>query len=273
MNHQLSLLKLIAIASLTVIPMLVSLSAMAVPITTVSTFTGGDLGEGLDLDIDGPGGSFLYAVNAGGSGQPPIRDATFTNQTAPGVTVVSQTNTDPYVGPPEFGGTNNDNRLETVMQSITWSAVADGPPTTVDITLAGLVTGTDYKLQLLFSERAPGYNLRGFDVFIEGSLVVDDFRIVDYAAPASNIGVVITHTFTAGPPDSDSTLNIVLGGGAVTNPAITDFNPIIQGLTLEALPIVIAAISEPGTLFLVSFSMLMLLLNFKVFKAMRVIKD
>ena len=67
-----------------------SLSAIGTAQTTVGLFTGGDAGEGLDLD-----GIFPYAVNvrAGNLAVGPVRDAFFLPDTIPNVQVISPTQT------------------------------------------------------------------------------------------------------------------------------------------------------------------------------------
>ena len=80
--------------------------------TSVSTFYGGDAGEGLDLE-----GNFLYAVNVGAPGVGAIvGDATFTPPTA-AASVTAMANA-PGWGAVDFGDTAEDNALETVMSSI-----------------------------------------------------------------------------------------------------------------------------------------------------------
>jgi len=195
---------------------------------TVGTFTGGDAGEGLDLD-----GNFVYAVNVRGPAAGAVRDATFTDDSAPGVTIAAGAELLNWITP-NYGITTNDDNLETVLQSI---RNAGANPGTVTIDLANLEIGKPYKLQLLFAE---GCCNRGFDVLVEGGLVADEFSPLalqeGVAGNSALYGTVVTHEFTAG----DTTLNIVLSGAAASFP---DQNPIIQGLTLELVP-------EPGALLL-----------------------
>src|SRR5687767_11917294 len=82
---------------------------------TVSTFTGGDPGEGLDLQ-----GNFTFAVNVGPSGAAGrVGDANFTADSVPGVTIEAGNN----IGnggwlQANYGDTANDNNLEFLMNSI-----------------------------------------------------------------------------------------------------------------------------------------------------------
>src|SRR5687768_6429265 len=85
---------------------------------TTGTFTGGDPGEGLDLQ-----GNFTYAVNVGPSGGAgKVGDANFTPDSVAGVTViaVNAIATGGW-GAVDYGDTENDNNLSTVMKSIRWS--------------------------------------------------------------------------------------------------------------------------------------------------------
>ena len=80
---------------------------------TDGTFTGGDVGEGLDLD-----GTFLYAIDAGwdgtvDAGGGTIRDATFTDNSTPG-SVVGGTVFMGFSPSLEYGDTANDNTLERI---------------------------------------------------------------------------------------------------------------------------------------------------------------
>ena len=88
---------------------------------TVSSFTGGDDGEGLDMS-----GQFAYAVNVGGPGGGTVGDATFTDGSnevgTAGVTInPTPSNQLPEWHAPEYGDSANDDALETTMQSIRWN--------------------------------------------------------------------------------------------------------------------------------------------------------
>ena len=119
------------------------------------------------------------------------------------------------------------------MQSIRHQGTPAGGAMGID--LADLTVGQEYKLQLLFAESCCD---RGFDVLVEGDLVANDFGIPVYMGISNvpNLGVVIEHSFIA----TDTVANIILDG--VGSP-YADKNPLISGLTLEAVP-------EPGSLLL-----------------------
>jgi len=187
--------------------------------TNVSTFTGGDIGEGLDLD-----GNFTYAIDIFGSGDVGnIRDANFKADTNdPGVTVKADFVASPWL-PENYGDTINDNRLEMVMQTIRYS----GAPHSLEVDLANLVIGNTYKAQLLFSDTYG--SSRGFDIFAGGSKVVNRFSpalILQGISTPTVPGIVVSFEFTA----TDSVLNIVLDQ---SDPLFVDNNPILSGLTLE----------------------------------------
>lgn len=154
--------------------------------TLVNQFTGPDAGEGLDLD-----GTFLYAINVGGTVDEPggqIRDAVFTaDDVAGSIVAASQA---PAVGwntRINFGDSADEQTLNLVIGSIRWSAA----PATLTQTFENLEIGASYKLQLLFSEyRWP----RGYDVSIQGRPVADEF------APFQFQGAAVRRWFTARAP-------------------------------------------------------------------------
>jgi hypothetical protein len=187
-------------------------------------FTGGDAGEGLDLE-----GSFLYAFNFGTPGAAgPAGSVVFTADNIPGLGY-SALNQIPNWQFPDYGGSANDDTLERVMQSIRWA----GAPDTVRLQLAGLEPGRRYKLQLLFPETGTA---RGFDVKVEGGVVADDFFPGNYQGPVTTQGAMVSYEFTA----HDSVLRIELDGADTFAP---DKNPILAGLTLESLPIIPASLN------------------------------
>jgi len=198
------------------------LLAASIPAATVSTFTGGDAGEGLDLD-----GSFAYAFTFGSAssiGQ--ARDANFTGDGAAGITYFAP-NVVPAWHAPAYGDTANDDAVELVMSSIRYSVA----PATLQVNLANLEPGQRYKLQLLLAEQCCAG--RGFDVKIEGGMIVNDLipALVQEGAGNTALGVVVSYEFTA----RDAELNIVLDGNTATDPAINDRNPILNGVTLERI--------------------------------------
>jgi hypothetical protein len=191
--------------------------------TTFTVFTGGDAGEGLDLD-----GSFLYAINVGPpDAVGPIRDAYFTEDTVEGVTISGGFIAGNWHPNLNFGDTVNDDVLELMMSTIRWSDAGDPVTPTLNLSLANLEVGAAYRLQLLFAEE--GW-MRGFDITVDGRFIVDDFAPFHYQGGFTKTnGVVLTHNFIA----SASTVTIVLDGRTVTTAEFVDHNPILQGATLK----------------------------------------
>ena len=199
------------------------LSATSFPFLTTQAkgFTGGDKGEGLDLD-----GTFLYAINVGTNAAPgQARDANFTDDATAGVTVTAVNEIGSW-NIPSYGDTANDDVVEQVIQSIRWTAA----PGSVDATLTGLTVNRPYKLQLLFGEQCCD---RGFDIMVNGAQVWDDFSPRTFQGGINNParGAVLVHEFIATSTD----LSIVLIGTGVTDPTLTDHNPTLSGITLETL--------------------------------------
>jgi hypothetical protein len=175
-------------------------------------FTGAEPGQGLDLQ-----GTFLYAVNLSGEpGAGLIGDANFTADNVSGVTITTpgnQLNSSYNWASPDFGPTTNGLRLTQVMSQDRWTG------TVLTINLAGLQVGTSYRLQLLFIE---SYDDRVFNVAVNGTTIVPNFRILDYGPMGTP--VVIPYVFTA----ASTNALIQLGGGT----GGTDNFPQMSGFTL-----------------------------------------
>ncbi len=196
---------------------------MGAPLNTVlagnlGVFTGGDPGEGLDLE-----GDFAYAVNVGGP-ETAVGDLVFSDGTiagagtVPGVTIMANQEIAGWHSA-EYGDSDLDNGVEEVMRSIRHSG------TNVDLEVE---PNTMYKLQLMFAESCCD---RGFDITVDDTLFVDNLGILELQGGMSTSqGVVFSHTFVA----QDDVMNIVLGG---KNPRTPDNNPILNALTLERVGI------------------------------------
>lgn len=192
------------------------LRAGSTPFVHIDAFSGGDPGEGLDLT-----GSFLYAFNVGTnavSGQ--AGDAVFTSDSIPGIWIGAE-NEIPNWQSPVFGDSPADKVLEGVMSSIRWSAF----PNVLTLKLSNLTAGQRYKIQLMFAES--GYN-RGFDVYLGGILIADDFYPGQIQGETSQQGAVLAYEFIA--PDTE--VSVVLNGLMAPGP---DRNPTLSGVTLETL--------------------------------------
>lgn len=193
--------------------------------TSIAVFTGGDAGEGLDLD-----GTFLYAIHLG-TDDPIglIRDADFNPDYIDGVVVRAQNTAVNWNPEPNYGDSANDDALEFFMNTIRWSDVANAAQPSVDVELANLQVGATYKLQFLFAEACCP---RGFDVSVNGRPIADDFSPQFYQGGYRKTnGVVLTHEFIS----RSNLVTAVLDGRGVTLPEFTDRNAILQALTLEVV--------------------------------------
>jgi hypothetical protein len=185
----------------------------------VQAVTGGDPGEGLDLQ-----GTFKYAVNvssAGAAGK--AGDADFTADNVPGVTVIAPNNIANW-DTPAYGDTAADDVIEKVMQSIRYGG-------TIKILLDNLTPGSTYRLQMLFFEQCCGN--RGFNIYVDGELLTADFsppNIQGSPNQADSGAVVVADIET-----QRTQMGIVLTVNGRTDPNLTDPNAIIDGFTLETI--------------------------------------
>lgn len=212
--------------------------ASDVHLGTLTPFTGGDAGEGLDLD-----GDIIYAFNLGG-----------TDQTVQGVIFAAA----PVGGPPagitpagntlefdysnanpggangaNYGATANDDALESVVNSVwynsNWSFDLD------------VENGKQYQLQLILQESffpQQGTVQRNFDVSVETtspstlSLAIDEL-VLGMETNGANLdgadtGLVYTYNFTA----TDSSFQVALDD----SPNGPDPNAVLAAVTLEQVP-------------------------------------
>jgi hypothetical protein len=188
----------------------------------VGGFSGGDPGEGLDLQ-----GRFIYAVNvssAGAAGK--AGDADFTADNAPGVKVVAANNI-PSWSNPEYGDTEADNVIEKVTRSIRFA-----PQWRVE--LSNLVPGSVYKLQLLFYEQC--CSGRGFNISVDGVLVTEAFLPAEAQGGVNpgNTGAMVGAEIT-----TYRDKMVIVGDGPAGQTAapdkINDTNAILDGFTLEMI--------------------------------------
>lgn len=214
---------------------------------TLSKFTGGDVGEGLDLKNDE--GGFVYALNlrSTSGSDVTVGDVTFKSTTASsapaGVTVVSYYS--PFdtlvsIGAPNpftFGASANDNNLETVMDS---GALANTGTFKFQLSLA-VTTGKAYKLQLLMFANSGAHRPANYTIDGAGTTFID---IPSDSSAYSNASYVVTELFTA--TNSTETITIAWTGAGSSNQSI------IHGLTLEYIPepTIIALLGLGGLLLL-----------------------
>ena len=219
--------------------------------TTVSTFTGGDVGEGLDLT-----GTFVKAIDAGWTGPAAtgggtVQGVTFAYdaQTPEGDDYIKNTGTDfsPRYTTIEYGNTANDNALEDIMNNATRSA-ASGATFLAAFRLYGnsLTIGQEYKLQV--GLQGVGGN-KCWDILMSDgdtstTILVDNLAIAD----STSLGTLVTYEFTWDAGDA-GTLNRMFfvvsnctNQGDTSIPADHDARyPQFQLVTLEAIP-------EPATM-------------------------
>lgn len=205
---------------------------------TIGSYTGADAGEGLDLQ-----GTFAYAINVGGPAVT-VGGVAFTDGSEAGMAggssagaSITDANEILEWHAAAYGDSPADDGLETVAASIRWNTP---PGLSIDLDVSA---GQEYTLQLLFAENCCD---RGFDIFVDGELSVDNFSVPGTQGGIANTaaGAVFSQTFVA----SGDVLNITLGG---VNPLAGDNNPILNGLTLEVVP-------EPSSFSLLALGLLCL---------------
>eukprot|EP01052_Picozoa_sp_SAG31_P046068 SAG31_NODE_8662_length_1411_cov_0.836890_2_plen_211_part_00 len=193
------------------------------------TFTGADEGEGLDFS-----GQFIYAVDVGGRGGVTIGDAVFTaDSETQDVTIMADNKIANWAlateGPLDWGDSRDDDALETIMQSVRWSA----SPSTIVIIVPlnvghGPGVGIEYRLQLLFHEECCD---RGFNVLVNGQMVMEGYspqRDQGGLSGGGRPGAYINYDFVATTPQ----LMIQLSGGSTAEDAqFADTNPILNAFT------------------------------------------
>ncbi len=209
---------------------------------TVSMFTGGDTGEGLDLD----GSYFPYALDIGGPGGEHVRDVSFAEPVGPGMTVevTALENLWGVVGhwvKPEFGDTVNDNALE---YCIGYAGYATGT-TAVSIHLGQdggpkLVEGLSYRLQIMEMERidlpkgAHYMDLSSGTKPEEPLLLADNFSD---AADSLDTGSVLTYDFVATAGDANEFFIELYSASKYGEIPSGDYydDPYLSAVTLECL--------------------------------------
>jgi hypothetical protein len=193
--------------------------------TSLGLVKGADPGEGLDLD-----GKFPYALSIGAdpSLDLKIRDATFKgliDAEVPGATLTAGNRiANWYVV--DYGSSADDDNLELATSSIRWSD-ANAAINKVTLSLTeNIKVVTVYKLQLMFGEQCCN---RGFDVFVNGTLIVKDFNpgVQHEGVMNGTQEALISYTF----PSTKPTLEIVLDG-TTASPDYPDHNAIFNAITV-----------------------------------------
>ena len=174
--------------------------------TTLGVVTGGEAGEGLDLT-----GNFIYALSIGADPAQEFQVGSvlfkgILTTEVPGATLAAGNRIQNWYVV-DYGASVEDDNLELATSSIRWSDANSATQKTVDLTLDNIQVGAQYKVQLMFGEQCCN---RGFDVFVNGQLIVKDFNPgVQHGGIANGTQeALITHTLTA----NASTLTIKLDG-------------------------------------------------------------
>lgn len=193
---------------------------------SLGVFTGGDAGEGLDLD-----GVFQFAVSAGGPELTKVRDALFTSHRRGGVEFLAENFESEWGDAAKFGDGPNDTALARIIGGAAISEVDEETPDEISIRLQGVIPGAAYKLQLLFAERCCD---RALSIRIDGETAVDRLHVPLMLAGAGfpklndlKRGVVFTHEFVAG---DRGELVIEVDGRDL---AYAASDAVLQALTLE----------------------------------------
>ena len=199
------------------------------PVNHLERVLGYGAGRGLDLT-----GNFIYAFAVGNSTAPgQIGNANFTTDSAPGITVTAPNVTENWATP-NFGSDSANLALRNVFKSIRWANANNANPELrkVKVDLANLVPGRNYKLQLLFAEN--GFPHRVFDVFVNGSLLANDFVTADAqgSTVATKNASAIVSQFNA----SSSVCNIVLDSSSVAPAGNLSQDVILSAATLAEIP-------------------------------------
>jgi hypothetical protein len=219
----------------------------------VATFTGGDVGEGINFS-----GTVVHALNLGGDGTGAaapdlsISGVTFRDTFANGELIVGvQPNfqaINSYGTKPNYGATTNDDNLEELMHDI---AHGSNAPT---IQFTGLAFNQLYSLQVLASDnglsagRRTSYQL--ISGLLSGGTVVDSVTDLSLTALQGNgvtTGVLVTLTGS-----SDALGRLAFRTPDGTAGSGIDPNGIASGLVLTAIP-------EPAAALLGSLGLLGLL--------------
>ena len=224
--------------------------ASTVSLGTLTAFTGGDAGEGLDLT-----GNIVSAFNLGGTAQT-VQGVNFVaagTSGAPGITPSGVSAYD-YSGSnggnaANYDSTTNDTALGSMVTSVWYAG-------TVSFDLA-VETGKQYKLQLILQEGFGAFQGvdgssatgRKTDISLEGALGLGDFEsgieTNGYNQTGSDFGMVYTYEFTA----TDDAFTVLLARQGSSNE-----NSILGAVTLEQVP-------EPSTTALLGLGGLALILR------------
>lgn len=187
--------------------------------------TGTDPTEGLDLGL-AAGGNVVYAVNVGGP-TVEIGNVTYTGEDdTDGLTFAARNQIPAWDPQIDFGNGSDEDALESMLNSIRWTAVSDNPPN-VDADFE-IEPGRRYEVTLLFAEKCCD---RGFDITINGELIADELSLdlVQEVGQRGVQGAFLTVQIDQGVSEI---LEIRLDG---TDAAFPDRNPILSGILVKEL--------------------------------------
>ena len=229
--------------------------ASTVHVGTLTPFTGGDAGEGLDLT-----GNIIYAFNLGPGPTQTVQGVDFVAAPvggAPaGITPSGALEFNYSVANPggangaDYGASGDDDALESIVNAVWYNS-------NWSFDLA-VTPGTPYQLQVILQESwfgAQGLPNRNFDLSVGNvpgplTLAVDELVLGQETNGANSAGadagLVYTYNFTA----TDTSFRVALDD----SPAGTDTNSILAAVTLEQVP-------EPSTSVLFGLGFLGLLLR------------
>lgn len=216
--------------------------SMASAAPVVGTFTGSASGQGLDLQ-----GNFKYALtmNSGAAGLQ-VGDATFTDAHATAGAVLTHQNYS-SVALAGYTGSAADHNLGQIMQQQVWSMAGATPEVT--LTLGNLIAGQTYRVQLMFAESCCS---RGFDIFQDGALMVDDFSAGALVGINNTLAsAVFSNEFIA----ASNSVFFRFGGTAAGYP---DNNPILNAATLESIDVLEGEVPEPASFGMLAAGLAML---------------
>lgn len=188
----------------------------------LTTFTGGDPGEGLSFS-----GNYLYAVNVNGPSGYKVQGLAFTAETATKGVQITSTHT--ATGTVTYGSpspTANDTALGNLMSRIRWSQAPNEVVLTYEV-----LPGRTYQLQLLLDSSA--YNGRTQDIMVDGVPVADN--LVLPGPPSTNpTSYLVTHTYTA--TSNQTVVRLGPSGMVGGNPVGGDNNAVLNAFVVKELP-------------------------------------
>ncbi len=187
-------------------------------------FTQGSFTNESDLDFSG---TFLNAINIAGNAVT-IGDATFQRGHAGYNTSNSNESFQNQIT--SWSATNwSSSGLTELMRGIRWSGGTGHSPY---VQFTNATAGQKYKIQALFKERCCN---RYFDVYVDGTKIVDDFKPQLSGGNSGSTGRYLTYQFEA----SSSNVMFRMSGRTSENSGSrlhgNDVNPILNAISIEAV--------------------------------------